>query len=234
MVDFNITPPHPSFAPFFAQEQERLLTSLRKIQGDPLPLPLSSVFRYASQDLSSVRVVIFGMDPYPQVGVATGRAFEVGGYESWQTPLRNASLNNILKLMYRTYRHEYASIQHIRNAISTGAFPILPPPSWFNSLERQGVLFLNIFPTVSTGSPQSHGDVWSWYGSALIGHISSYNRNISWFMFGTQVQRYTQYISHSHGIFECDHPSRINIHKPSSFINSPCFHETRNIINWLG
>lgn len=226
--------PHPSFSPFFEQEQPRLLSSLASIRGEPLPLPLGKVFRFATQDLHSVRVIILGMDPYPQSGVPTGRAFEVSGYDSWLTPVRNASLNNILKLLYRTYHDEYVSIGTIRERIASGLFPILPPCEWFDSLESQGVLFLNVFPTVRLGIPMSHSGVWQWYPSRLVEYISSVNGGITWFMFGRQVQHYSRHIGGSGQVFECDHPSRININKPTSFINSSCFRSTRNIVDWLG
>lgn len=237
MTPFNAAvsiTPHPSFAPFFEQEQPRLLSSLGAISGDPLPLPLSKAFRFATQNLDNVKVIILGMDPYPQVGTPTGRAFEVSDYLSWLTPTSNASLNNILKLLYRTYCGEYVGVGRVREGIVSGEFPILSPPAWFDSLEAQGVLFLNTFPTVKVGDPMSHAGVWQWYSSALTQYISSRNRGISWFMFGRQAQGVSEHIAHCDRIFKCDHPSRININKPSSFINSTCFHETRSIIQWLG
>lgn len=38
----------------------------------------SKVLRFATVDLTKVKVIIFGQDPYPQKGRATGRSLEVG------------------------------------------------------------------------------------------------------------------------------------------------------------
>src|SRR5699024_4356297 len=105
------------------------------------------VLRFLTVPLDEIKIIWLGQDVYPAEGVATGRAFEVGHLDSWQAPFRQASLRNIVRLIHKNYHDivEYESIQtfqKIRKEIANGHFPIVSPPKWFASLEKQGVLFL--------------------------------------------------------------------------------------------
>jgi hypothetical protein len=112
------------------------------------------VLRFARTDLWTVQVVVLGQDPYPQPGAATGRSFEVSGLKDWTTPFRQTSLRNILRAVYACYNGGDApSWTRVRDKIADGDFPILPPDRLFDSLESQGVLFLNAYLTCRAGAP---------------------------------------------------------------------------------
>jgi len=70
-------------------------------------------------------------DPYPEKGIATGRAFEVGGLKSWEQPFRQVSLKNIIRLIHKSYNNitryeDIPSFTEIKKEIKAGRFPILP------------------------------------------------------------------------------------------------------------
>ena len=85
---------------------KELLDSIRtKLKEDSdcgfeITPPENLQLRFTSQDLASVKILILGQDPYPQSGVATGRAFEVGTLHSWFDNFRNTSLKNIVRAIY--------------------------------------------------------------------------------------------------------------------------------------
>ena len=95
---------HSSWCSFFnnPQIQNKLLTIGKKIGSGVTP-PASNIFKIFQKDLANCKVVILGQDPYPQLGVATGRAFEVGNISCWKQLKQNASLRNILKLLYKNH-----------------------------------------------------------------------------------------------------------------------------------
>jgi len=235
----NLLPPnlHPSWAGFLTQER---LAQLEEIEGkigsgyDPAP---HLVLRFLTTDLSNMKVVILGQDPYPQPGVARGRAFEVGGLTSWQENFPQASLRNIVRLLYRTHKGiaDYAEIptfQQIRREIGQGTWRILPPHQLFESWEWQGVLLLNTCFTVK-GKPGEHAAIWLTFTRELLQYISSQEPNLHWFLWGKHAQAFIPYI-HS-GVFHCSrHPMLCSPQYDDDFLRSDCFSATKELINWLG
>jgi len=91
-----------------------------------------------------------GQDPYPQTGVATGRAFEVGTLKSWNQPFKNISLKNILRALYKAYSGQIIKFSQLKEKFDN-EFSVLPPGKLFEHWEKQGVLLLNTsFPTTTT------------------------------------------------------------------------------------
>ena len=165
-------------------------------QYDPAP---ELVLRFLTTDLSQMQVVILGQDPYPQPGVATGRAFEVGGLTTWTTPFAQASLRNILRLLYKTDHGitDYGAIpafKQIRQEIQQDSWRILPPHRLFAAWERQGVLLLNTSFTVGD-RPGSHRTLWLEFTQGLVQFISSNEPQICWFLWGQHAQSFIPQIS---------------------------------------
>jgi len=139
------TKPHPSWDDFFTDDR---IPCLQHIEGNlrsTLYTPKKeNIFRFTQMDLSNCKVVILGQDPYPQEGVATGLAFEVGDIDDWNVLKNNASLRNILKLIHKNQKkiNYVESIKNIRTDLKNGVFKILPPDKLFTDLEKQGVLCL--------------------------------------------------------------------------------------------
>jgi len=191
------------------------------------------VFKVFQKDLKNVKVVLLGMDPYPQLGVATGRSFEVKK-DSWLDKGVNTSLKNILKLIYKTYVGVIPTIEELREEIKNNRFDILPPTEIFESWESQGVLLLNVALTFILGEPVSHLKMWKEFTEDLLSYLESKNQKLIFLLWGSKAIKYKKNIKNSK-IIEHNHPAICgNLKNPKDFMNGTSFSETREIINWLG
>lgn len=235
----NLLPPniHPAWCDFLTKERMAQLKEIEDQIGtgyDPVP---EKVLRFLTTDLTKMQVVILGQDPYPQPGVAQGRAFEVGGLTSWLDNFPQSSLRNIVRLLYRTYKgiNDYAKLpkfQQIRKEIEEGTWRILPPHQLFAAWEEQGVLLLNTCFTVK-GKPGEHAAIWLDFTRELLQYISKVRPNLHWFLWGKHAQSFMPYINS--GIFHCSHhPMLCSPRYEDDFLRADCFQATRELINWLG
>jgi uracil-DNA glycosylase len=101
---------HPSWKPFFTKEVLSIVDEIENnigIANDQEITPVTDkMLRFLTLDLSKAKIIILGQDPYPQKGVATGRAFEVGPLKSWTESFRNTSLRNIVRALYLSETNE--------------------------------------------------------------------------------------------------------------------------------
>ncbi len=199
--------------------------------------PLSpNVLKFLKVSLLKVKVIILGQDPYPQKGVATGRAFEVGTLKSWNDKFSNISLKNIVRAIYYTYQNEYLKYSEIKNLIGV-KFPIKSPNELFAEWENQGVLLLNTSFTCEIGKSNSHEKYWSEFTTLLLNYISKTNQDIIWFLWGNNAKSIVLDISIQRK-FESMHPMMCfnKSGREDDFLYGKrnAFSETMNIINWLG
>ncbi|QUH21853.1 uracil-DNA glycosylase [Alkaliphilus sp. B6464] len=228
---------HPSWHKFLSDD---ILNELRNIEsqiGSNYNPPTNLVLRFLENDLYNIKIVILGMDPYPQFGVAIGRCFQVGGHTSWNQPF-NKSLQNIIKLIHKSYSDiidygDIKSLGEIRKEIQSDDFDILSPDTMFDSWENQGVLLLNAYLTVEIGKPGSHSDIWDTFSKKLIRFIDAERPDAKWFLWGNDAQEIGTIVIN--GVkYKDRHPSRVSEKYDKDFLKSNCFKETMNIINWLG
>ena len=107
-----------SWDSFLSPETISLLASIEKqINSAGFTPPVSRVLHFLSLPLNQVKIIILGQDPYPQKGVATGRAFEVGTLKSWNQTFNNISLKNIVRAIYYAYQNEYLKFADIKKHI---------------------------------------------------------------------------------------------------------------------
>ena len=119
MIDFSQI--HSSWKPFFTEKREILNPILETVRKEPHNPADALLFRFAQTDLSRVRVVVLGQDPYPQPGAATGRSFEVAGLTSWQGAIRQTSLRNLVRAIYQAYAGELLPWRDVQARM--GVFP---------------------------------------------------------------------------------------------------------------
>jgi uracil-DNA glycosylase len=230
---FNSNIVHQTWEPFFTSSVIKDLVFIEQKIGNDFTPTHDKVLNFAKSDLNKVKVVILGQDPYPQIGAATGRAFEVNGLNSWDAEYRQASLRNILKLLYKTYIGELINSSQLKKKIAENNFRILPPSKIFKYWEEQGVLLLNIYLTCKVGVPKSHRKIWKEFSRQVIEYITTSNKNIYWFLWGNEAQNEVKNINITHSIAS-DHPMLCSPKKQTSFINSNCFDVTKNMIDWIG
>ncbi len=168
------------------------------------------------------------MDPYlsetsEHIPYATGRSFEVYGYNNWTDTTRKSSINNILKSIYSINNESNISINEIREKIKDKSFNILPPNELFDNLEQQGVLFLNYGLTVSKNKSGSHLKYWSKFSLMLTKYILEHTKNVKWLLWGNDVQNiYCDIIPEENQLLNC-HP------RLSKFLNKNNFSKIDSI-----
>lgn len=124
---------HPSWDPFFNEHLSLLNRSLSSVADSNFTPQREDIFRAFKTPLNEIRVVIFGQDPYPGLGVADGLAFSSRGEAI------PASLKNIFK--------EYSSDL---------ALPI-PASADLSQWSASGVMLLN--RTLTTRAGERHGHI---------------------------------------------------------------------------
>ncbi len=200
--------------------------------GIEITPPKELRLRFTSRQLSSVKILILGQDPYPQSGVATGRAFEVGTLHSWFDSFRNTSLKNIVRAIYAAGNDRILKFNEILQEIKAGNFKILAPNELFAALEAQGVLFLNTAFSCRVGEPGSHIKLWEPFTAKLLSFISKENPEILWFIWGSIAEKQTQNLSIKKLV--SSHPM-ICCNKPKDFLfDVNMFKQTKDLICWTG
>jgi uracil-DNA glycosylase len=211
LTNLNI---HPSWNAFLSDE----VINLIKQTEDSIDLSKSTpsqnlVLRFLEMDLMKIPVVILGQDPYPQEGVATGRAFEVNGLNSWHDKFRNVSLKNILRSIYKAQNQQELKYSEIISKLNEGDrlpldgdFLVLPPNQLFRYWsEQENVLLLNTAFTCEIGKPNSHTKLWSSFTHQLLKYIAKVNPNIEWFLWGNNAQKIVEGVDIKNKI-ETAHP----------------------------
>lgn len=238
---------HKSWDEFLSNKIRNRINDIENKIGANYTPDTHNVLRFLKTDLMNVKCVWLGQDPYKSEftlndgtikKVSVGRAFQPGNLESWFQPFKQVSLKNIIRLIYKTYNpvinyNEIKSYKEVTEEIKRGNFKILPPQDWFDSLEKQGVLFLNTYLTCCIGESNSHKDYWVDFSRELLKYISSKRQDIVWFLWGKEAISNKELIK-SGIIYESRHPMMCSEKYDDDFLKSNCFENTKNIINWLG
>lgn len=224
-----------SWSEFFTENLKLLETIDSQIDGDDFNPAPENVLRFAKKPLSECKVLIMGQDTYPAKGVATGRAFEVGGLVSWNSFFRQVSLKNIVRNLYGTYTGEskYTTFSEIQKKISNGEFKILPPDELFASWANQGVLLLNAALTCKVGVPGSHSEYWREFNENLIKYIDSHKPDMIYFLWGAEAKKIQPLIQNGK-VYRSRHPMMCSEEYMGDFLKNTHFEKTKGIINWLG
>lgn len=243
---------HKSWEEFLVENIELLSELISRIRLENCtPKEPEKIFRFLKQDLSKIKVIILGQDPYPYPNFATGRAFEVENISNWQE-LVNPSLNwkgkslqNMIICIYRNATGDTSIDKYdgILQKIEDKTFNISPPKPWFDSLEDQGVLFLNMALTCElNGEPGSHADMWTSMNDGfikkLLKYINKKNSFINWFVWGVKakecIKQANLHIPESL-IFRSSHPAAysLSIDNKNNFLNFTGFSQVTGI-DWLG
>jgi len=223
---------HESWRGFFTLPRMMDLDRISSSIGKDFTPNADKVLRFCETDLSKMKVIVLGQDPYPQMGVATGRAFEVGDIKTWGELKRNASLVNILKLLHKNYLQadDVEGIAKIRTDIESGKFPVLPPKKLFGHLEEEGVLFLNTALTCQIDNSGSHTEIWRSFSIALLQYIAQKNPSAKWMLWGKDAQEFAGFVAEDQKMTSY-HP-RLYTKTPGTFIGENHFAKCSEI-KWV-
>ncbi|MFP4457103.1 MAG: uracil-DNA glycosylase [Clostridia bacterium] len=180
--------------------------------------PKENIFKaFDLCDLSNIKVVILGQDPYHQPNQANGLAFSVNK----GTP-HPRSLRNILKEVSRDCDCKY------------------PKEGNLTPWAKQGVFLLNTILTVSENKPSSHKNKgWEIFTDRVIEYIDKKRDNIVFILWGNYAQTKENLLSKDkHLILSSSHPSpfsaRLSFNGCSHFssANDYLIEKGHSPINW--
>lgn len=229
---------HKSWNGFLSPENLHMIEAIEcQLENDFSP-EKHRVLRFLETDTNTLKIIILGQDPYPEKGKATGRAFEVGGLNTWDETFRQVSLKNIVRLIYTSQKgienyNDIPKFSVILEEIKDGKFKIANPPDLFENLENQGVLFLNTCFTVYPGKPLSHTEIWKAFTERLLLWLSNTHPNLIWFLWGKNAQAFKTIIS-SGKFYESRHPMMCSETYQDDFLKSNCILYTQKSVNWTG
>ena len=224
---------YPSYAEFFQNNAEQLKWILKYIDKDEFFPTIDNMFRFAEVPINKIKCVIVGMEPYASwyeeggktIPAATGRSFEVRNINDWTAKYKQASLRNIFKSLFYFHSGSEASMAEIRKQMKLGNFNILPPHEWFDSMEKQGVMFLNASLSVKKDEPDSHTLLWNDYMTKLARYMLSKNPDIQWILAGSKAWERFEGVVPNGNIIKVHHPRTASFVKecPFQYVNNVCW-----------
>lgn len=206
----------PYWQTLISQEQAKpyfqsLLTNIQQQRADGLTIFPSenNVFNaFENVDISEVKVVILGQDPYHGEGQAHGLAFSV--LPNIKIP---PSLTNI-------YKELCTDIDDF----------VTPNHGFLQPWAKQGVLLLNTVLTVQQANAHSHAKLgWETFTDAVITELNEQNDHCVFILWGAHAQKKGRNINNGkHLVLAGPHPSPLSAYR--GFFGSKPFSQTNT---WL-
>ena len=192
-----------------APEIDRILAD---ISHEEIAPSLDLIFRALEVDVESVKVVIFGQDPYPTLGNATGLAFSVP-----------ADISPIP-----------ASLRNIYRELESDLGVPCPPNGDISSWQKSGVLLLNRVLSTRIGESAAHSDVgWQRITDFIAKELGS--RGVVAILWGKSAQELSHFFDHQ---ISSVHPSPLSAYrgffgsKPFSRVNELLVAQGKEPIDW--
>ncbi len=153
----------------------------------PEPRNIFKAFRVCPYN--DCKVVILGMDPYPQKGVAQGILFA----NSADTTEEQLSLS------LRVIKEAIINYEILHNVIEFD--------NTLESVAKQGVLLINSALTCEVGKTGIHFNIWRPFMSKLLRNMSEINSGIVYVLLGNQAQSFKDCIVGKQHIIMDYHPA---------------------------
>ena len=165
----------------------------------PSPKDVFKAFRVCPYN--DCKVVILGMDPYPQKGVAQGILF-ANSADTTEEQL-SPSLKVVKEAMIN-YEIPHGSVIF---------------DNTLESVARQGVLLINASLTCEISRTGVHSSIWKPFMVKFLTNMSTLNSGVVYVLFGSYAQSFRSYITGQQHIITDYHPAyyaRINQKMPYS------------------
>lgn len=192
-------------------EQEPLLEALKNVNTDYIELIIKNIYfkevneklkeenyvpknedifkAFTYFNIEETKLVIIGMDPYPEPDNVTGLAFSVR--ENSKIP---SSLRNIYKELMKERLIER-----------------LPKTGDLTLIARQGVLLLNMALTIVPNKTGSHSKIWYKFTTELITQLSELNKKCIFILMGNEAKKLKKNINNEERVITSAHPSPLSI-----------------------
>ena len=206
----------PYWQTLINQEQAKpyfqsLITNIQRQRADGLTIFPSenNVFNaFENVDISEVKVVILGQDPYHGEGQAHGLAFSV---------LPNIKIPPSLANIYKELCTDIDDF-------------VTPNHGFLQPWAKQGVLLLNAVLTVQQANAHSHAKLgWETFTDAVITELNEQNDHCVFILWGAHAQKKGRNINNGkHLVLAGPHPSPLSSYR--GFFGSKPFSQTNT---WL-
>lgn len=191
-----------------SKELDKMLSFVEKTRN--ISPAKEKVFRFFENDVSKAKCIILGMDPYPS-DVATGRAFEVRGITYFTDKYKQSSLSKIFKALWYYRYDEMLSMEDLREEAIGSKNELINIKTWYDEMEKQGVIFLNATLTTLLGKADAHTNIWEAFMDELLHYIVDTNGDIKWLIWGQNaLMRVESIVPPSNIIYTCHPASRVN------------------------
>lgn len=212
MKDLVSSHVHSSWLPIFQPLRGAIDGIFESIKDEDVVPEHAQIFRAFQSDLSKVRCVIIGQDPYPTKGNAMGLAFSIP--------------NNVKKIP--------ASLKNIFTELQSDQGIPIPASGDLTAWSDRGVLLLNRVLTTRVGESNAHLNI-GW--KTVTDHIAHElgKRDVVAVLWGRPAQELSSYFRYR---VEGVHPSPLSAYrgffgsKPFSHVNELLRKTGREPINW--
>lgn len=196
---------HSSWRQVLAPVQDDIKRILSEIENQEIAPSFENIFKALEMDFDQVRVVIFGQDPYPTRGHATGLAFCVP---------RGVSLPPSLRNIYKELQEDIHVIPPSHGDLS----------AWTD----KGVLLLNRILTTPVGLAGGHAKI-GW--NKVTDHIAAElgRRGVIAVLWGKSAEDLSQFFS---DYTSSAHPSPLSAYR--GFFGSQPFSHVNRILQSRG
>jgi uracil-DNA glycosylase len=214
----NFSNIHNSWISFF-KKNESLLQSIEKkineVSVTSIYPPISQRYRVFEKDISQIKIVLIGQDPYHGKNQANGLSFSVSN--NMKIP---PSLVNIYKEIQNNFPERNYEFHH--GDISR----------WFY---EEHIFLLNASLSVEEGKAGSHLKYWESFTNDVIKYISQNNKDAIFLLFGNYAISKEKFIENKEQILSTSHPSPLGAYKGfiGSKIFKKCEEKIGHQINWF-
>ncbi|WP_145339835.1 uracil-DNA glycosylase [Pantoea sp. PSNIH1] len=175
--------------------------------------PQKDVFNaFKLTELSDIKVVILGQDPYHGPNQAHGLAFSV---------LPGVAIPPSLLNMYKELEQDIEGFQR-------------PQHGFLESWATQGVMLLNTVLTVEAGKAHSHARLgWETFTDRVIDAINTHREGVVFLLWGSHAQKKGSIIdAQRHHVLKAPHPSPLSAHR--GFFGCRHFSQTNALLSQAG
>ena len=198
-----------SWKPFFDKLNIINLDALYSSEEKPVYPEKENVYRVFEMDVTKIKIVLLGQDPYHGQDQAHGLSFSVPTGVKIPPSLRNIFKELQNEFPERNYNFVSGNLQQ-----------------WFY---REKIFLLNASLTVVEGKAGSHMKQWETFTNSVIEFISAQNPMCIFLLLGNFAKAKEKYILNKERIINGVHPSPLSAH--NGFFNSNIFIKVEELLN---
>jgi uracil-DNA glycosylase len=199
-----------TWKPFFDKfESTPNLNALYSSEEKSVYPEKENVYRVFEMDVTKIKVVLLGQDPYHGPNQAHGLSFSVPTGVKIPPSLRN---------IFKELQNEFPERNY--NFVSGNL------EQWFY---REKIFLLNASLTVVEGKAGSHMKQWETFTNSVIEFISAQNPMCIFLLLGNFAKAKEKYILNKERIINGVHPSPLSAH--NGFFNSNIFIKVEELLN---